>query len=426
MDETRLERALRQGPPLPATAAPRPLQLEDTMLRVPRSAAARLAFIVAVTGLLLLAALAGLAAAGFFDTSGGPPYSVVIERSNRLHGDAFRVTHDAYAPGADRPEAVTGSLPTNAVSLEWSPDRRWLTYQEVDVPAGRHGATITGFFLAGTDGGHPVRVATPRDPGEYGAPGNTLYGVAWAPSNTMFAFAWTTGTCVGPSSCLPPSGIDIFDTTGGFVSTVQTPGVISLIPVWSPDSSQVGWTSGTCVDNICRADAFHEQSVRDAAPAVTIPLAPTASGVRWSAAGRLFVGAGIRDDGTGGSAYSMLPDGTDRQPVTWSQASAASWSPDGRWLGLFEATAGKLTVRNVETGKETTAFVPGVDYIASWSPDGERLVLEGEGTPYTDPDTGRLVGTSVYSVINVDGTGLVSLGEGWDVSWRPTRGGRPG
>ena len=66
MDEQRLERALRQGPPFATRYVPSSLALdEQPVVRGPVSVG-RLVLIVAVTALLLVGMLAGLAALGAF------------------------------------------------------------------------------------------------------------------------------------------------------------------------------------------------------------------------------------------------------------------------------------------------------------------------------------------------------------------------
>src|SRR5688572_4026484 len=71
MDEQRLERALRQGPPFATRYVPAALALdEQPVVRGPVSAG-RLVLILAVTALLLVGMLAGLAAMGAFRTDSG-------------------------------------------------------------------------------------------------------------------------------------------------------------------------------------------------------------------------------------------------------------------------------------------------------------------------------------------------------------------
>lgn len=417
MNENRLERALRQGPPLSATFAPRPVVMEDAVLRS-RTGLGRIVLVFAIAGLLVVATLAGLVVAGFLDRSSPVSYSVVVERSNNLRGEALRLTHDAYA-GSDEPQAIT-AMPTNATGLRWSPNGQWLSYALLDAPEGFHGTVRTSMFVAGADGNDPVRVATPRDVDQYGP--SWFDGIAWSPSSALFAATWNTYSCTGTADCRPPSGIDIFDTTGSLLLTIATPDGLSLIPVWSPDSNQVGWTSGPCRQNRCGADAFHTQSVRGSTPATTIALQPEAR-VDWSSDNRLRVVAGISEDDEIGRVLSMRPDGSDQQDVAWLQLQSPLWSPDGRWLAAVDYLGDQLTIRNVRTGADTVVRVPVHTGIVSWSPDAERLILFREGPPISDPAFGGALTSGGYEflVINVDGSGLMSLGIGQDATWRAPR-----
>src|SRR3954447_14669329 len=64
MDEQRLERALRHGPPFGTRYTPSPLALDDGPMARRRMGASRLVLVLAVTALLLVALLVALVAIG--------------------------------------------------------------------------------------------------------------------------------------------------------------------------------------------------------------------------------------------------------------------------------------------------------------------------------------------------------------------------
>src|SRR5918992_1659044 len=98
MDEQRLERALRQGPPFATRYVPSSLALDDQPL-VRGPSVGRLVLIIAVTALLLVGMLAGLAAVGAFrDDDGGASNGwVAFARYSDL--SAGLVERDIYLVG---------------------------------------------------------------------------------------------------------------------------------------------------------------------------------------------------------------------------------------------------------------------------------------------------------------------------------------
>ena len=67
MDEQRLERALRQGPPFVTGYAPSSLALDERPVVLGRMTAGRLVLVIAATALLLAGMLAGLVAVARLD-----------------------------------------------------------------------------------------------------------------------------------------------------------------------------------------------------------------------------------------------------------------------------------------------------------------------------------------------------------------------
>jgi Tol biopolymer transport system component len=340
------------------------------------------------------------------------PSTIVVQEWNGLRDPASKVSQTAYPPAGGVGSPAVATLPSNAVSLRWSPDGSRMTYWLRDAPADRRGFEDRGLFLAQGDGSDPVQIALPRTTDQYASNG-WWAGVRWAPTGDRFALAWDTHSCTGGADCTPPGGIDLFDGAGrqiGAISVLDSP---VIDPVWSPDGRAVGWMSGSCANGLCENDAFHWQPIDDAGNVTTLPL-ERGSNVVWSDANRLDVVV-MRDSyAVVGRVYSMLPDGADVRDIPWTNPAmglSPTWSPGGGSVAALEASSGNLTVLDVAAGTEIKADVPVDTSIAGWAPDGDRLVLYGSSE--TD-----LQGYALY-VISADGTGFASLGSGEDFAWMP-------
>ncbi len=121
------------------------------------------------------------------------------------------------------------------------------------------------------------------------------------------------------------------------------------------------------------------------------------------------------------SIYTTTPSGTNLAPLlarTDAQLTEPSWSPDGRRVafvamsaanvgGIFVAdAAGKHVGRLTRAESSPTNTV--LDAHPRWSPDGKRIVFHR----YRD------AGSTIY-VMNANGTGLRSLGRGFEPAWAP-------
>jgi WD40 repeat protein len=237
-------------------------------------------------------------------------------------------------------------------------------------------------------------------------------------------------------------------------------------PEWSPDGSRIVFT---------RAEAIYTMNA-DGTDTAAITADTFPQGVkfpRWSPNGRRIL-FWASDDDEGGSLYYVNPNGTGLQLSSINSVIWASWSPDGQRLAAILAVFiqigetccveyGVYLINPDGTEKKELVSPEDTRYdMVEWSPDGSRLVLVNDRgihvsdtsatairpifTPPGDfvsilgvdwsPDGARLAfwrdfsGTGVdrpdgLHIINVDGTGLLSLAEGQfffgtgGISWGP-------
>ena len=402
MDDSRLERALRQGPPFRTAYIPRPLEV-DASVRPDRSTIRRLAIVLVILGLLLVASIAGLALGGFLRQAPALPSGLVVERV----GDGQELTITGYLGSVEPVRIVASNLPERVTHLRWTPDARHLAYFEGSANA------ITGLYVADGDGTDARRVDAPREVSQYGGIGPQS-GAIWAPSGELFAVTWSELGCEAPpgqSSCLTPSGIDIFDRTGRFVTTIETTAGTRVLAQWSPDSTLIAWHSARCEDGICLNDAFHWRSVTGPERASTLPL-PYGGNVVWSTSNRLLVYT------TQGSLaqrieriYSVSPNGSDLREVPGSvpEGSAVLWSPDGSTVAIGGVS--RVTFRDAATGEDAAVSLTarGGTFPESWSPDSKHLVVRGEGDG---------VRFQMY-VIDREALEVIELRDAVEVTWLP-------
>lgn len=374
------------------------------------------AALVGLVALLVLGLLGAVIAAGMLPSTNPLTRelpSIVVQQSNHLRDPDFRVTQTRFSPGATVGTMLPG-LPQNAVGLRWSPDGARLAYFEQSAPAGRMSLSLTSLVLANRDGSNPVRVTAPRPLEQY-VVSNAFVGVQWAPAGRRFLLAWTTGTCPGVSAnCVPAGGIDVFDAAGNLISTIDTPDNIGNQALWSADGLGVAWTSGVCdwANNVCTTSAYHWRRFGGDAAVTTIPVGGQ---VVWGQDGLLHV---VKIDDAGGftGVVTMAPDGSDVRDVPWvirPTETGPVWSPDGRLLAAVDPTVGAIRVRDFQAGTEIVVPYAAGFAVPMWAPDSSRLALVGEASSPESRGYG-------FWVINTDGTGLVSLGDGEDFGWLPT------
>ena len=388
MDEQRLERALRQGPPFATGYVPSSLALDQQpVVRGP--SVGRLVLIMAATALLLVGMLAGLAAMGAFRDDVGPAsngwVSFARYSDQSATGDIYLVRE---GEGARR---IVGS---DADSLDqvcpaFSPDGRRLAHGEANGTADTdyHDAALVlsdldpegnaseslridvggtfpppcavwsadgrrvAFGVPLTSPGNPDRsaagsevwVATVADGHVDVLPDLLATDLEWSPRGLELAIA-SGQTHLVQGESLRDGSIRLYDADHGDIRTLVGPSGVSSL-TWSPDGTRIafqrGRSDGGVMDQeiwVAQVDGTGEHRLAGGFGAIR------GIGPVWSPTGDRIVYQRMKSPGTeahevvlltpDGESQVVLPDlrlpGTD-EAVSW-RPSGVTWSPDGREL----------------------------------------------------------------------------------------------
>ena len=370
MDEQRLERALRQGPPFATRYLPSSLALdEQPVLRGPVSVG-RLVLIIAVTALLLVGMLAGLAALGAFRDDGRASngwVAFVVEADIYLvrEGEAARRIIGSDSDGLDQ------------ICPAFSPDGRRLAHGEADETAAagyRDAALVISDLDAAGNASESLRIDVD---GTFQAPCAT-----WSADGRRVAFGVPLTSPGNPDRSAVGSEVWVATVADGRVEVLSD--LLATDLEWSPDGSQLATVSG-------ETDLVRGQSLRDGS-------------IRLYDADR----------------------GDMRTLVGPSGVSTLTWSPDGSRIayqrggsdgGEFDQEIWVVHVDRI--GKYLLARALASIYGAGpvWSPTGDLIVYQRMKTS----------GTEAHDVVLVtpdDGSEVVLPdlrlpGDDASVSWRP-------
>ena len=350
MDEQRLVRALRRGPPFATGYVPSSIALEDAPVARPLFSVGRLALVIAITALLLAGLLAGLVAVGArHDVLPVANGWIAFVRSGPTDPGG-REEHDIYlVREGEAGHRVVGSDTDRTEQLcpMFSPDGRRLAHGEADGTAdtGYQGAAlvISDIDAAG-NASEVLRIAVG---GTYPPPC-----AAWSADGRMVAFGVPLTSPTNPERSAAGSQVWVASVEDGRVDVLAD--LLATDLEWSPVSSELAIASGQT--DLVRGETLRDGSIR---------------------------------------LYDA-PSGEMRILVGPSGVGSLSWSPDGSRIAYQRGSSDGA-------GMDQEIWVIGVDgsrnhRIASgfgsirgigpvWSPTGDRIVyqrMKGAGTEAHD------------------------------------------
>ena len=387
MDEQRLERALRQGPPFANGYVPSSLALEQPVVR--GLSVGRLVLIIAVTALLLIGMLAGLAALAAFRDDAGPASNGWVSFARYSDQPAGR---DIYLVREGQPaRRIIGSDADglDQVCPAFAPDGVRLAHGEAESTgdSGYRGAALVisdldaegnaseslridvgGTFpppcaIWSSDGrrvAFSVPLTSPVNP-DRSAVGSAVWvatvadghvevlsdllatDLEWSPQSAELAIASGQTELVRGQS-LRDGSIRLYDADRGDIRTLVGPSGVSSL-TWSPDGTRIafqrGRSDGGVMDQeiwVAQVDGSGEHRLARGFGAIR------GIGPVWSPTGDRIVYQRMKSSGTeahevvlltpDGESEVVLPDlrlpGTD-EAASW-RPSGVTWSPDGREL----------------------------------------------------------------------------------------------
>jgi hypothetical protein len=430
MDGQRLERALRQGPPFATRYVPSSLPLdEQPVVRGPR--VGRLVLIIAVTALLLVGMLAGLAALGAFRDDDGPASNgwIAFARSGSgPPGPNGWVERDIYVvrQGEDG-HRIVGS---DAESLDqicpaFSPDGGRLAHGEADgtVDSGHHDAALVISDLdAEGNASESLRIEVG---GTFPPPCAT-----WSADGRRVAFGVPLTSPGNPDRTAAGSEVWVATVADGHVEVLSD--LLATDLEWSPQGSELAIASG-------QTDRGDGNRLRDGSIRLYDPdrgdmrILVGPSGVytlTWSPDGsRIAYQRGWSDGGGMDQEIWMVQvDGSGEHRLTRRRFGAIygvgpAWSPTGdrivyQRMKSAGTEAHEVVLVTPDDGSEVVLsdlLLPATDEAVSWRPDSVTWSPDGKELLYSAWISGR-PGRALISRPLEPGSEPVVVQEGIDPS----------
>jgi TolB protein len=217
---------------------------------------------------------------------------------------------------------------------------------------------------------------------------------------TIVCAAATTPIAFG-SNALGLQAIFVVNPDGTELRRLTPEGGFDRGPVWSPDGSQILFTS--------QDDLYVMNG--DGSGRTLLAEGDGFAAYRWSPDGSMIAvvavtisGADVFED-----LWVMNADGTNSRELA-GNASGPTWSPDGSSLAYFSSSLSDPHVRVINldgTGDRRVTNDPVAAFQPAWSPDGSRIAMV-------------TLGAKDLLLINPDGSGLVNLTPGGTDDDSPT------
>ena len=268
--------------------------------------------------------------------------------------------------------------------------------------------------------------------------------IAYVVSGEEGAFIYTmapngsdkTKLAAGSSPCWSPDGSKIafsarvednsdiyyMDADGGNITRLTTDPARDGGPSWSPDGSMIAYQSDRSGSSqIWRTNVEAgawgynlTQLTQDT------PHKRVNNFLSWSPNGLWIAFEADRDRDDPEIYLANAVDGTNQQRLTFTRAldEVPCWSPDSKQIVFSSDMHGEpqsgnydIYIMNIDgSGQQRLTTTEGQASNPSMSPDGSKIAY--------DFSAGRGSGREIY-IINADGSGPVSLGEGGDPAWSP-------
>jgi Tol biopolymer transport system component len=338
MDERRLERALRQGPPFATRYVPTSLSLDEQLVARRAVSVGRLVLIVAVTALLMIGMLAGLAALGAFGDDERRPGAangwVAFARSSDPSGLGERDISLVREGQAAHRIIGSDSDGLDQICPAFSSDGARLAHGAAEGTSDtgyRGAALVISDVDAAGNAAESLRIDV----------GGTLPPPCanWSPDGRMVAFGGPAASPINPRQPAIWSELWVVTLEGLEIDVV--PDVFASDLEWSPDGNQLAMVSG-------HTDPVDSNRWRDGAI----------------------------------SLYSV-GSGEIRALVGPSGVSSLSWSPDGRRIafqrGTPEGRNQEIWVAEVDGSAEyllASGFSTDHGIGPVWSPAGDWIVYQ--------------------------------------------------
>ena len=384
MDEQRLERALHQGPPFATRYVPSPLVLDDGPRVRPAVSVGRLVLIIAVTALLLVGMLAGLAALGAFQSNelGGASngWIAFVRFGSGPSGPDGWTERDLYLvrEGESAHRIVGSDSDTlDQICPAFSPDGARIAHGEAEgtYDSGYRNAALV---ISDLDGEGNVSESKRIEVGGTFPPPCA----AWSADGRRVAFSVPLTDPVNPNRDAAGSEVWVATVANGHVDVL--PDLLATDLEWSPTGSELAIASG-------QTDRGDGNRLGDG----SIRLYDADSGRM-----RTLVGP------SGVYSFTWSPDGAR---IAYQRGESDGGSADQEiWVVEVDGSGEHRIARGF------AAFY-GIGPV--WSPTGDRIVYQ----------RAKALGTEAHDVVLVSPDGesdevlpdLRLPGTGESVSWRP-------